>query len=519
MSTQQPRLPNRQTPFSEAFVAFIPTDWEPYAEELPGRLPAAEFTEARRDAVSAAFPGERLVVPAGPLKVRSNDTDYRFRPHSAFAHLTGLGTDREPDAVLVLEPSFADASATGDDIDAGGDDQGDGAGVEPTGHTAALYFKPRAPRTDPEFYADARYGEMWVGQRESLEEMTAMTGLACHPLADLPAALTAGIDRVETRIVRDVDDRLTTLLDELRRTNDVAFDPCVDVELATTLSELRLIKDEFEIEQMQLACDDTAVGFEAVARDFPTAVANGRGERWCEGVFSLHARHRGNDVGYGSICASGDHANTLHWIRNEGDLADGDLILMDMGVEVDSLYTADITRTLPVNGCFTPAQRKVYEAVLAAQQAGIDAARPGAKFSDVHTAAIRVVAEHLRAWGVLPVEVETSLDQLAGGHHRRWMVHGTSHHLGIDVHDCAQARQEYYREGTLRPGMVITVEPGIYFKATDILVPAELRGIGVRIEDDILITEDGARILSDKLPRDPDAVEAWLADLLGSTGA
>ena len=142
------------------------------------------------------------------------------------------------------------------------------------------------------------------------------------------------------------------------------------------------------------------------------------------------------------------------------------------------------------------------------------AARAGATFHEVHDAAIRVVAEHLHAWGILPVGVDESLDPVAGGHHRRWMVHGTSHHLGLDVHDCAHARNEQYREGTLRPGMVITVEPGLYFKATDLLVPDELRGIGVRIEDDILITEGAPRILSDGLPRTPDDVEAWMAELL-----
>lgn len=499
----QPQLPNRQVPFSDAFVAFIPQGWAPYPDELPTPLAAAEHTPARRDAVSAAFPGERIVVPAGGLRVRSNDTDHRFRPHSAFAHLTGLGAEREPDAVLVLEPRFAAA-------DADGDDPGE---VEHEGHDATLYFKPRAPRTDAEFYADARYGEMWVGQRESLDEMAALTQLPCRALADLPAALSAHTDRIPTRVLRDVDERLTKLLDELRRANGVAFDPCVDHELEVMLSELRLIKDDFEIAELQSACDATTVGFEAVAADLPRAIREGRGERWCEGVFALHARHRGNEVGYGSICASGDHANTLHWIRNDGDLAEGDLILLDMGVEVDSLYTADVTRTLPLSGRFSPAQRRVYDAVLAAQQAGLDAARPGATFKHVHEAAIRVIAEHLHAWGILPVPVEQSLDQVTGGHHRRWMVHGTSHHLGLDVHDCAQARAEHYREGVLRPGMVITVEPGLYFKATDLLVPEELRGIGVRIEDDIVITEDGNRILSDALPRDPDAVEAWLARL------
>ena len=492
MSQKAPKLPNRQTPFSDAFVSFIATDWEPYPSELPAPLPASAHTAARRDAVSAAFPGERLVIPAGNLVVRSNDCDYPFRPHSAFAHLTGLGTDRESDAVLVLEPRL-------------------GEDAEPAGHDAVLYFKPRAPRTDPEFYADPRYGEMWVGQRESCEEMSALTALPTRPISDLPRALSDRIDTVAVRLVRDVDVPLTALLDSLRQEAKGDVDRGGDEELATALSELRLLKDDFELGELKTACDATAVGFAAVAADLPTAVANGRGERWCEGVFELHARHLGNGVGYGSICASGDHANTLHWIRNDGGLRAGDLILLDMGVEVDSLYTADVTRTLPVDGTFTAAQRQVYEAVLAAQQAGMDAARAGARFSDVHEAAIRVVATYLHEWGILPVSVEESLDPVAGGQHRRWMVHGTSHHLGLDVHDCAQARKEFYREGTLRPGMVITVEPGIYFKSTDLLVPQELRGIGVRIEDDIVITDGAPRLLSDSLPRTADDVEAWLA--------
>ncbi|MDR0283497.1 MAG: M24 family metallopeptidase, partial [Propionibacteriaceae bacterium] len=166
--------------------------------------------------------------------------------------------------------------------------------------------------------------------------------------------------------------------------------------------------------------------------------------------------------------------------------------------------------TLPVSGRFSPAQRQVYDAVLAAQQAGIDAAKPGADFMDVHKAATRVVAEHLADWGILPVSVEATLAK-DGGQFRRWMVHGTSHHLGIDVHDCAQARYKQYRGGKLKPGMVITVEPGIYFKSTDLMVPPELRGIGVRIEDDILITQDGCRVLSAAFPRTAQGIEDWIA--------
>ncbi|MGJ3507440.1 aminopeptidase P family protein [Enemella sp. A6] len=489
MSDKQPELPNRQTAFTEAFKEFIAADWAPYSTELPARLPASEAAETRRAAVSEMFPGDRLVIPAGGLKVRSNDTDYRFRPHSAFAHLTGLGTDREPDAVLVLEPT---------------DD----------GHEATLYFKPRSPRTDPEFYADARYGEMWVGQRESLDEMSAMTGLSCSSIDEFGTALEKNADSTRIRVLRDASTTVTAQVDQLRESEQREQAESQDAELTTALSELRLIKDEFEIEQMQRACDETATAFEAVVADLPEAVRRGRGERWVEGVFGLYARHAGNAVGYDTIAAGGDHANTLHWIRNDGDLRDGDLLLIDAGIELDTLYTADITRTLPVNGRFSEPQRKVYNAVLEAADAALAMCHPGTPFIEVHRAAISVLARRLHEWGLLPVTPEESLDPETGGHHRRWMVHGTSHHLGIDVHDCAQARNEHYREGILQAGMIITVEPGLYFKATDLLVPDELKGIGVRIEDDVLITEDGPRILSSALPRTAEDVEEWMAPLL-----
>jgi Xaa-Pro aminopeptidase len=262
------------------------------------------------------------------------------------------------------------------------------------------------------------------------------------------------------------------------------------------------------------------VGELATARTLP------RGERWLEGTFWRRARADGNDVGYTSIVAGGSHATTLHWVRNDGSIRDGDLLLLDMGVESDELYTADVTRTLPVSGSWTPAQRRVYEAVLAAQQAGIEAVRPGVDFLEPHRVAMRVLAEALADWGVLPVSPEDSLrdeeaddlDKAARarvGLHRRWTLHSTSHMLGIDVHDCAAARDEHYRHGPLLPGMVLTVEPGLYFQADDELVPEELRGIGVRIEDDILVTDDGHENLSAALPRDPDEVVAWMARLTG----
>ena len=150
---------------------------------------------------------------------------------------------------------------------------------------------------------------------------------------------------------------------------------------------------------------------------------------------------------------------------------------MDAGVEADSLYTADITRTLPVNGRFNPVQAKIYNARLAAADAALVAAKPGVLFRDIHNTAMEVLAQHLDAWGILPVAVEEALSP-EGQHHRRWMPHGTSHHLGLDVHDCAQARREMYLDAPLREGMVFTIEPGLYFKQEDLAIPEEYRGIG-----------------------------------------
>jgi Xaa-Pro aminopeptidase len=481
VSDQQPELPNRQVPFSEAFQGFIAEGWAPYPTELPEALPSAPYAARRRQLISAQFPGDRLIIPAGGLRIRSNDTDYRFRPHSAFAYLTGLGTDHEPNAVLVLDPTDE-------------------------GHDATLYFKPRAPRDSAEFYADTRHGEMWVGRRPSLEELSSRCAIRCAPVGQLADDLAKDADSIKLRaLIIAADSSLEQILAEIREEQ-----PDLDSELVVALSELRLIKDEFEISQLRKACEETVRTFGDVVAALPEAVRRGRGERWVEGVFGLHARHVGNAVGYDTIAAAGDHACILHWIRNDGDLREGDLLLMDAGVELDTLYTADVTRTLPINGRFSENQRMVYDAVLEAQEAGIAAARPGAAFLDVHQAVVAVIARYLHEWGMLPISPQESLAP-EGGLHRRWMVHGTSHHLGIDVHDCAQARVENYREGTLRPGMVITVEPGLYFKTDDELVPEHLRGMGVRIEDDILITETGSENLSAGLPRAAADVEAWMA--------
>ncbi|MFJ3961255.1 aminopeptidase P family protein [Streptomyces sp. NPDC090036] len=439
-------------PVSSELSRFMAGNWTPTPLSDSTRVPGHAVTPARRARLSARFPGERLIVPAGELKVRSNDCDHRFRPHSAYAWLTGLTGEDQAGHVLVMEPSG------------------------PHAHEAVLYLRPRSPRADGngEFYRDRRYGEFWVGRRPDLAEAERLTGIRC-----------AHLDRLGSPSGRNA---------------------ATDAELASALSELRLVKDAWEVEQLQLAVDHTTAGFEDVVRALPRALAHPRGERWIEGVFGLRARAEGNGTGYETIAASGAHACTLHWIRNDGRLNGEELLLLDAGVETDTLYTSDITRTLPLSGRFSPVQRQVYELVLAAQEAGIAALRPGASFGDFHRAGMRVIAEGLAQWGVLK--------NAEGDLHRRYTLCSSGHMLGLDVHDCAKARAETYLDGVLEEGQVLTVEPGLYLQPDDETLPAELRGIGVRIEDDLVITSDGARLMSGALPRTVAGIEEWMGRLL-----
>jgi len=456
--------------FPERFVEFMRTGWRETSLDVRPR-PEAPNHARRREQLSAAFPGEALIIPSGREKVRANDTLHDFRPGSDHVWLTG---EHDPDAVLVLHPS-------------GG------------GHDATLYLRPRSPRDSDEFFTDRQYGELWIGRRHTLREKLTELGIETAHLNDLPAVLD-GAAPGRTRVLRGLDP-----------TVDAAVRPVGadrDAELASTLSELRLVKDEWEIAQLQDAVDATIRGFEDVARVLPPD--RPVRERLLEGVFRLRARHDGNGNGYSSIVGSGAHAAILHWMHNTGHTVPGDLLLMDMGVEGEHLYTADVTRTVPVSGTFTPLQRQVYDLVHASQQAGLSVIKPGAAFDDVHQACMRVLAEGLADLGVLPVTVDEAMDREAILY-RRWTLHGFGHMLGLDVHDCAAARKERYKEGTLDAGYVLTVEPGLYFQPEDELVPEELRGIGIRIEDDVLITPDGPRVLSAALPRTSAEVESWLA--------
>ena len=460
---------------SPAYADFMSKGWVASDLEDVVASPAVASAVVRRVSLSARYPGIRLVLPAGGFKVRSNDTDYRFRPHSAFAYYSGVqGVEASADAVLVLEPT-AD------------------------GHETFLYIHPRSTRDTHAFYTDRRFGELWVGRRFTLKEAEDRYQINTRNIDDLEALLKDGTSALTIRGVDSMVDKSISA-----KTQDADF-------LAYS-SAARLVKDEYEISELQRACDETAKGFADIVRALPAAVSTPRGERVVEAAFFGRARIVGNDVGYETIAASGSHACVLHWVQNDGDVRPGELILVDAGIEMDSYYTADITRTLPISGKFSPAQRALYMLVYEAQLAGFAAVKPGATFRSINAACQAVLAKGLWDMGVLPVSPEESLLP-ENGFHRRWTLHGVSHMLGMDVHDCDKARDEDYVLGTLKEGMVLTVEPGLYIQPDDDMFAPEYRGIGIRIEDDVVVTADGYRNLSENLPRHPDDIEKWMISL------
>jgi Xaa-Pro aminopeptidase len=273
------------------------------------------------------------------------------------------------------------------------------------------------------------------------------------------------------------------------------------------VDEMRLHKSEPEAAALNRAVTLTGHGFDLAMR----ATRPGMHEYEVQALMEAEFRRRGSRRnGYPSIVAGAHDSCILHYTTNRKELRDGDLLLIDAGAEWD-YYTADVTRTWPVSGKFTPEQRAVYDVVLRAQQAGIAAAQPGAPFDGVHKASLRVIVEGLVELGILEGDVDTLIDDDA---YRPFFMHGTSHWLGMDVHDVGR-----YRDGEdsvpLRPGMCFTVEPGIYIAPDNEDVPEQYRGIGIRIEDDILITSDGHTNLSGHIPSDPDEIEAIVGSATG----
>ncbi|HEX5274526.1 MAG TPA: aminopeptidase P family protein [Candidatus Rubrimentiphilum sp.] len=440
----------------QALVDFMSSGWLEAPITIARPKQTQRFAE-RRAQLARDFPDAVLVIPAGEERVRSNDTNYRFRPSSDFAYLIGPG---EAGSTLVLEP-------------AGGSHQ-------------SVLFVPAHNRGDKAFFADRVHGELWIGRHRGVDE----------------SQLFFGVDRCRPM------DQTQSYLDELRSRGASIRNVEEDAELATYLAEMRLIKDDYEIAELRTCAEITKRGFEDVIRILPRA----RSEREVEAAFWSRARIEANDVGYSTIAAGGEHACTLHWIRNHGELRQGDLLLVDAGVEAESLYTSDVTRTLPINGRFSSEQRTVYDLVFEAQRAAFAEVKPGSDFLAPHRAAMRVLAQGLIGLGILKCSLDEALDP-QNQYYRRYTLHGTSHMLGIDVHDCAKARTENYRYGKLKAGMVLTVEPGLYFQPDDATVPERFRGIGVRIEDDAVVTESGCDNLTAILPSAADAVEMWIAQI------
>lgn len=454
-----------------ALVDFMAGGWvqQPLAAAAHPQLARLQ---ARRAEISRAYPGVYIVVPAGREHVRANDTFFRFRPSSDFAYLMGGG---EPGALLVLEP--------------------DGAS-----HRSVLFVRAHN-RGTPAFFTDRTHGELWVGRHRGVDESQLYYGVEiCRPLEALvPYLRELGDTQHAVAVVRGCDQPVDALFGATDADND----------LAALLAQRRLVKDEYELQELRKACEITKRGFE----DAIAVMQQAQSEREIEAAFWRRARIEGNDVGYLTIAASGHHACTLHWTNNDGTMPRNGMLLLDAGVECDSLYTADITRTLPISGRYSPEQRAIYDIVWEAQKAGIDAVKPGNDFLEPNRRAMRVLAEGLISLGVLTgVSLDEALDP-ERPFYRRYSLHNVSHMLGLDVHDCAKARAQEYRYGTLREGMVLTVEPGLYFQPDDATVPERLRGIGVRIEDDIVVTGGGCENLSAILPSTPDGVEEWIASI------
>lgn len=411
--------------------------------------------------------GAALVLPAAPELRAGRDLELRYRPDPDLYYLTGY---TEPEAVAVLAPG-AESPFT-------------------------LFVRPR----DPE-------AERWTGARggpeAALERFGADAAYPVTELAERLPALLAGVDTVYAPLdggpepLRSV---LVALLAESRRRRQrTGRGPCALVDAGTILDEMRLRKDDHELELLRRAGRVTAESF----REAAASVRPGAGEWEVEAALEFAFRRRGAEfTAFPSIIGSGPNATVLHYIENRRRMREGELLLIDAGASVAG-YAGDISRTFPVSGRFSPAQRALYEIVVAAHDEAIAAVRPGATIVEVHLTAVGVLVEGLLELDLLTGSFEEIIEK---GAHRVFYPHQTSHWLGLDVHDVG----DYAVDGEprpLEPGMVLTVEPGLYVPLELEGVPAEMRGIGIRVEDDVAVTEAGAEILTPGLPTAPDEVE------------
>jgi Xaa-Pro aminopeptidase len=419
----------------------------------------------RRERVLEQIPRAGLVLFSNPERIRNNDVHHEYRQDSDLYYLTGYD---EPESVLVLRheaPRFT------------------------------LFVRPRDPDR-----------EVWDGPRAGVDGAVTRFGAdAAHPIAELGErlpGLLSGLDAVHYRLGRERsnDDVMLRALDAVRRSaKKGVLAPETIVSPAVVLHEMRLRKGPEELELMRRAAAITREGHvAAMAFTKPDAF-----EYETESVLSSIFRRNGSARhAYSPIVGSGPNATILHYNSNDRRMQAGELLLIDAGCEF-GYYASDVTRTFPVSGKFSPAQRAVYDIVLRAELEAIGACRIGATVPAVHAVALRIITEALIELKMIEGPLETAIEKEL---YKPWYMHGTSHWLGMDVHDVGR----YYLDGKprqLEPGMVLTVEPGLYFSASDERVPEAFRGIGIRIEDDVLITESDPEVLTASIPKHPDEVE------------
>ena len=426
--------------------------------------------QARRDRLARAMGGGIAVIPTAPARIRNRDSNYPYRFDSHFYHLTGFG---EPGAALVIVAGEAPRSL--------------------------LFCRER--NEERETWEGSRWGPQAARERFGFDE--------AHPIGALDESLLQLLENQPALFYplgadADWDSRAMRWLNAVRvkaRAGVQAPERVQDVR--ALLDEIRLIKDGHELALMRRAASISA----AAHRRAMQATHPGRHEYEIEAELLYEFRRAGAQFpAYWPIVAGGANACVLHYVSNDAQLHDGDLLLIDAGCELEG-YASDITRTFPVNGRFSGAQREVYELVLAAQRAAIDEVRPGNGWNLPHDAAVRILAQGMLDLKLLAGSLDEVLEKEA---YKRFYMHRTGHWLGLDVHDAG----EYKRDGQWRslvPGMTLTVEPGLYIRAADD-VPERLRHIGVRIEDDVLVTDAGCEVLTHETPKQAADIEALMRD-------
>lgn len=413
------------------------------------------------------------IIAGRGITIRNSDVDYRFRQPSDLLYLTGV---EEPDTWAVLAPG-RDKPYT-------------------------LFVRARDPER-----------ETWTGRRAGLEGAVEKHGadqaFAIEQLSRELPKLLDGADTVHyvPGLERSVDEVVNGAIAELRSAERRGMRaPRSISDLRTTLHEQRLLKDDAALATMARAVEITAEAHTQAMR----AARDGVMEYEVEALIDYTFRRHGGHAGYGTICGGGDNATILHYVDNSMPLRQGELLLVDAGCEIDG-FTADVTRTYPVGARFSPAQRRVYELVLSVEKACIDTVRPGATIDGIHALAVELLTAGLVELGLLHGDPKLLVES---GAYRRFYMHRTSHWLGLDVHDVG-AYSVAGKPRLLQAGMILTVEPGLYIPASATDVPAEYRGIGVRIEDDILVTAvahgSGRTNLTASIPKEVDEVESLTA--------